>query len=1181
MRFASLWLKAYGPFQSQVLDFEGTSSGLQFVYGPNEAGKSSALRALTVLLYGIPGQTRDGFRHEYSALRVGAVLLTDDGRRLAVMRRKGTKATLFEFDEETGQERSERPLPPDTLTQLLGSVDQTTFLTMFGIDHARLREGGKSLLEGRGEVGQSLFQAASGLAGVRKVLAAIDAEAAGLFAPRAQNPTVNAAIREYADLKKRLKETLVRPKAWKEREEAFNQAETKVQGLQQQIQNLRAEEKLLTRLQATLPVIAQRDLLIGELAELSGVPLLSDDAVQRRVAAQTALDHANRDSKGATALISSYESELAGLHVPEVMLASGPEIEALRHDEARAANAKENIQAQRTLLSANQKIIDELLGRLAPRPISGQAPQTPRENARSLLPDRTEVAKVRDLAIKISEATRDVSSLRQQTADLDHARDTAKADLAELPEAPDLSALATTVEALTRQGDLEAQADKAVAEVATLANRLADEVHALGLADRADLRRLPVPQDSEIDQFRQAFEQHRESLAKLDTEEKSLRRDLDEVRAELSGLEAVGEVVTADKVQGARRHRDEGWSLIRLAYIERRSDPSELASNYTADGDLPPAYETAVRQADVLADELRADTERATRYAELAKRADQMRTRLVEIASEREAASTADQQRRGQWNTLIASLGLHPLDPESFKQWLTERRRVLQLFEHHDQAIVKRDAALGALQRARASLIAACKEAGMSEPDAFSSLSVALNLTRKTVTDAKNVRDARERAQREVTRLHGEVARCGSRLKVAEGQLAEVHHQWNASVAKLYLSSPATTAEAEARIEDLERLRETLGEADRLNTGITKEQAFLDEYHARAVRLASALGLETPLPDQVSGFAETLYAELEKGRAAAQRKSSLEESIRSERERLTRSLAARDSALAELDLLVNAAGCTDAAGLPEAEARSQRRRKAETQLADIEKQLVTQWKAPLDSLLAEAVGCTVDSVEERLSEVQRQLPDLEPQLSAAQEAVADARREYLAIDGTALAAELREEAESLLARMRHDAERYARLRLARSLLERGIRSHQEQAQGPLLTRASHYFGLMTGGRYPKLRVDFEGDAQVILAESPGGSDLHVSDMSEGTADQLFLALRLGAIEMHLDNGHPIPIILDDVLLAFDDERAGFAIRALADLAERTQVLVFTHHRHIVEIAGSSLSSGSFGVTELR
>ena len=93
-------------------------------------------------------------------------------------------------------------------------------------------------------------------------------------------------------------------------------------------------------------------------------------------------------------------------------------------------------------------------------------------------------------------------------------------------------------------------------------------------------------------------------------------------------------------------------------------------------------------------------------------------------------------------------------------------------------------------------------------------------------------------------------------------------------------------------------------------------------------------------------------------------------------------------------------------------------------------------KAPLDSLLAEAVGRTVEGVEARLAEVQQQLLALEPELTAAQQAVADARREFLAIDGTAQAAELREEAESLLAQMRHKAERYARLRLARSLLER-------------------------------------------------------------------------------------------------------------------------------------------------
>jgi aerobic-type carbon monoxide dehydrogenase small subunit (CoxS/CutS family) len=67
-------------------------------------------------------------------------------------------------------------------------------------------------------------------------------------------------------------------------------------------------------------------------------------------------------------------------------------------------------------------------------------------------------------------------------------------------------------------------------------------------------------------------------------------------------------------------------------------------------------------------------------------------------------------------------------------------------------------------------------------------------------------------------------------------------------------------------------------------------------------------------------------------------------------------------------------------------------------------------------LLAEAVGRTIESVEARLAEVQQQLLDMEPQLSVAQQAVADARREFLAIDGTAEAAELREEAESPLAR---------------------------------------------------------------------------------------------------------------------------------------------------------------------
>ena len=71
-------------------------------------------------------------------------------------------------------------------------------------------------------------------------------------------------------------------------------------------------------------------------------------------------------------------------------------------------------------------------------------------------------------------------------------------------------------------------------------------------------------------------------------------------------------------------------------------------------------------------------------------------------------------------------------------------------------------------------------------------------------------------------------------------------------------------------------------------------------------------------------------------------------------------------------------------------------------------------------------------------------------------------------------------------------------------------------------------------------------------------------MSDGTQDQLYLALRLASIENFLEQGESMPLLA--MTLSFDDYRAAAALRALAELAQRTQVILFTHHLSVVRLA---------------
>src|SRR4051812_47784447 len=101
MKILRLDLRAFGPFQDVALDLSGGDQGLHVIYGPNEAGKSTALRALRQMLFGIPMRTNDHFLvGQYEKLRAGGTLRHTDGSELAFLRRKGKNNLLQSPDDE-------------------------------------------------------------------------------------------------------------------------------------------------------------------------------------------------------------------------------------------------------------------------------------------------------------------------------------------------------------------------------------------------------------------------------------------------------------------------------------------------------------------------------------------------------------------------------------------------------------------------------------------------------------------------------------------------------------------------------------------------------------------------------------------------------------------------------------------------------------------------------------------------------------------------------------------------------------------------------------------------------------------------------------------------------------------------------------------------------------------------
>jgi uncharacterized protein YhaN len=153
--------------------------------------------------------------------------------------------------------------------------------------------------------------------------------------------------------------------------------------------------------------------------------------------------------------------------------------------------------------------------------------------------------------------------------------------------------------------------------------------------------------------------------------------------------------------------------------------------------------------------------------------------------------------------------------------------------------------------------------------------------------------------------------------------------------------------------------------------------------------------------------------------------------------------------------------------------------------------------------------------------------------------------------------------------------------LARALLEMAVGRLRSETQNPLLTRAGELFALTSCGAFAGIGTDVdEKGIPVVIGKRASGGDVSIHHMSDGTRDQLFLSFRLASIEHYCAAAEPLPFIADDLLVHFDDERSAATLNLLAEVGQKTQVLLFTHHKSVREAAAPLVEQGRAGVIEL-
>jgi uncharacterized protein YhaN len=1136
MRFHRLDLIKYGKFSDRSVEFPAAKQDFHLIVGPNEAGKSTLRSAIVDLLFGIPPRSILGFLHPLNELRLGAYISNTLGA-LEFQRAKAQKQTLRSPLDEI--------LPDTALTPFLGAGDRDFFDQMFGLDHARLVSGSNSILSAQNDVGQILFQSAAGVSSLGKIRDALAAEANKLWAPR------KSADREYyiaADQLDKattaLKEATVRTKVWVE-------ANSKVEELQellssdsdrhQQLQSQRSCFERVRRLAPFLTTIRETEKKLTELGEYIELPI---DAATTLSAAERELAVARQRLELRNDEVEKATEALKNIDVDEVLLGRAADISKLDKLRIQYSAHESDIEHRKLEIAVLWQDICGLCTQL------GWTAESETAIAQRV-PTSLVQRELRELIRSHSGILQAHRSAEQAEINKQSEIESLSKQLDELQLGEVKPALRAALATARSFGDSDAIVQKQQNTLIKAKSAVENLLPELGPWSKSfpDLIAMQTPSQTKIGHLLQ----ERQSLI-ADRKAESIRLknqkiEVARIELEISQFKALHHPTTLEVVFQARQERDAKWNAIKTG----KSDLQEESQ----------LFETTIVHADKAADSRTIDVEKETELKSLLHQLEREKQSLATVEAQCLDLDNKIQLFDDNWAEQAAGFNLPDMPLDEIGAWIIKREKVLAARAVEQDIQNDFDSLCRLISEARHNLINALQDVGqkISEPDRLTVLCVQAEDYIQGIEGA-NVRHETLSAQlREANKLAAVLKKSTADALTDKTRWNEA---WATTLKKAGLATDSDIGTVEGTLELIGQISEKLSKMRQIQVErIDTMNADLKEFSAEANRLAEII-----CPAFKAESSNQIAIEL------AQRLTQTRE-LDAERARLRESLrvaniqaqAANDSiktAIASLKPLM-ARACVDTnAQLDKAISRSDEQRRLNTDLSEANRHLMSggdgfsriQIEAEIDAVVLVQLPSELAKINDGLTVTLQQQKSLSAELANASRILS----EIGGSDAAALAEAQRQEA---ISKMSDVAERYVKVLTAERLLRWSIDRYREEKQGPLLQRAGAIFTTLTSGSFRKLVVDFEREPMVLEGLRSDGKLVGIPGMSDGTRDQLYLALRLAALEMHLDQAMPLPFIADDLFINYDDVRSKAGFEALRALSEQTQVIFLSHHDHLI------------------
>jgi uncharacterized protein YhaN len=1164
MRIRQLDLLRYGHFTGASIALPAITPDIHGVLGENEAGKSTAMAGIEDLLFGIPSNSPRNFLHEYGAMRIGATL--EKGvDTLTLRRRKGNKDTLLS--------EQDMPLPSGegALAPYLAGADRRFYTRMFSLDHERLRQGGREILRAQDDIGQMLFSASAGVAGLRESLKAMEAKADALWASR------RAAHRKYFQAEERLKSAetsmrdhIVTTAKWQLLKSAFETANNAYQTIEQEIEAKSAELRRLIRIRRVCRDVRKRaetETAIHGLGPI--IPFVQDTSSLLEKAAKDDADAASRITT-LNEQIAALKDERATLTYDQILLLRADDIQQLHDRRIQSRAGKSDLPKRRAELTGAQATLNRLAVELE---WAGDVDQLI-----ARIPARAKIATLRTVLNRRGEQLAAVQNAKVALADADDKLAELATQIEALGTVTDVSSLAAVIKATREIGDIGGHIGNAKrdAEGARVAIDRSLKFLRPAVADHETLESMAVPPMDSVEAHRDACRNLEQRSTACAERVRTAGQELARHRKAYERIASAEQVVAPDELQRLRSRRDTGWSIIRRRHVDGIAVPQDEALAFsTAEEELPQAFEAAMRDADNAADRRFEKSEAAARLAVIARQINEQNELLESLACEDKGLAEERAALDTAWNALWAATPVARQDPDTMIQWLRGRSDIINLIAQLSTANRQMAAWQGREVDAKRLVQAEFDALGLpSAPLASQPLHVVIESAAAVERTHEGTAKARRDLDASQRKAASDAARRRKALESAELEWKDWTTQWGAALEALQLPVASAPETADAQINAIDDMREA---AVRIND-LRHERIEKIERDIRAFEHDVAALLEAVAPQLGDVDAEDAVLGLERRVAEAKRIRDLagakDSSLKGLQEKIDECHESCREAREVIRRFLDAAGVETIDALRIAIRQSDEMRQLRTEFDRLTDALAQDGDGLSIAALNDECGTTnLDEITAKEQTVTQEVNELRDRLMEARENRSNARREFEAKGGDDRAARDAADRQAALAEISEIAEQYVRLRSGILLLQWAIDRYRREKQAPLLKRAGELFAILTGGSFQTLRLEFDADDNVELAGiRQDGRHVTVAGMSDGTVDQLYLALRIAAMEDYLDNAEPMPFIADDLFINFDDKRAAAGFRVLNELAKKTQVLFFTHHKHLLDVARDALGT---------